>query len=81
MLAYAQEWAESNLAGGQYAIFTHDHNGIKHAHIILNATKLSTGRKWQFSNDDVKKLARSAQAIGKKYGLSQLPDIDKRNKL
>lgn len=78
MLAYAQEWAESNLAGGQYAIFTHDHNGIKHAHIILNATKLSTGRKWQFSNDDVKKLARSAQAIGKKYGLSQLPDIDKK---
>lgn len=56
----------------QAAIVYHDDNdkGIMHAHIVVNCTHLTLGRRLHISNDDSDMMADRLQEISKEHGLS-----------
>ncbi|WP_165249355.1 relaxase/mobilization nuclease domain-containing protein [Adlercreutzia sp. ZJ141] len=68
--ALARDWALAHYADHQIAIVCHDdnENRIPHAHVVVNNTNLSTGRRMH--DDDALKLNRDLQRMARERGLS-----------
>ena len=84
----AQNWANENLYEYQYVIGYH-HNEIKdedgmvigrapgyHAHIIVNCTNMSTGKKFHTNNAQADAIANSCQRIAAELGMSSMIELD-----
>ncbi|MBR3258699.1 MAG: relaxase/mobilization nuclease domain-containing protein [Eggerthellaceae bacterium] len=73
----ALSWVKENFADYQVAITYHDdnRNRIPHAHIIVNNTNLSTGRRLHLTDADTAALASSLQALALKRGLSHFENL------
>ena len=75
---YAKAWCEENFRANErlheYAIVYHDDNvkGVLHAHIVVNVTNKSTGKKLHLGNEQTVALQISAQDIGRRYGLAPI---------
>lgn len=78
----ATAWAEKHFADYEVAIIYHDDNerGIPHAHVVVNNTNLTTGKRLQ--DPDPKALKHSAQEMAKERHLRDLdtdmPQLDSR---
>ena len=73
----ALSWAKESFADYQVAVTYHDdnRNRIPHAHIIVNNTNLSTGRRLHLTDADTAAIASSLQALALKRGLSHFENL------
>jgi hypothetical protein len=76
----ATSWAELNFPDAQWAITYHIDSGIPHAHIVLNATDMATGRKVHISDARVDFIAESAQELATQLGLTRLDSLAARRR-
>ena len=67
-------WVRENFGDYEVAVVYHDDNEhhIPHAHVVVNNTNLTTGRRLQ--DPDPRALKRSAQRIAREHGLSCYED-------
>lgn len=67
-------WALENFSNYEVAIVYHDDNEghIPHAHVVVNNTNLSNGRRLR--DESPRTLKRSAQRLAKEMGYSSLDD-------
>lgn len=70
----ARAWCRENWGDFECAIVYHDDNDgeIMHAHVVVNNTNLSTGRRFQ--NPDPRVMQRSVQRLASQRGMSFFAD-------
>ncbi len=70
-------WAQENFSDYEVAIIYHDdnENRIPHAHVVVNNTNLSSGRRLRDENP--RALKRSAQRLAKEMGYSSLDEPER----
>ena len=56
--------------GFQGVVCTHTDRNQLHSHIVLNSVNWKTGRKWQFSKNDLYRLRELSDSLCREYGLS-----------
>lgn len=76
-LEVATEWVEEVYPGSQWFCAIHDDNEghIPHAHIVVNSVMPDTGRRIHRSRMDILLEDRTAQEIGRRHGLTEMPDL------
>lgn len=56
--------------GFQGVVCTHTDRNQLHNHFVLNSVNWKTGRKWQFSKNDLYRLRKLSDSLCREYGLS-----------
>ena len=77
--AYAEELAAKLFQNYECVIATHTDTQTVHSHIIVNAVDPITGKKLQFSKQNYAKMKDEVNAVGRKYGFTEM-EFRKRGK-
>jgi hypothetical protein len=85
VMRLAREWEKENFPDHEWVVILHNDNkartrkgqdGIVHAHVVVNATDLETGKKMHINNERVRQLDRSLNERAARLGFSHtLPPI------